>query len=149
MMRYCLHEDFRLEKLPIRYSDGLKEKIEDVIFYNKFEYENLNQWVNDLKGIVSWLSNPAIAWDNRNEFIHHNNGDTYISRYGILFKILNYMDEQGVEHNFVYVLDVGINPQNYNLRVPPYLYENKKTLSITESCIKHIVRETLNQYLHL
>ena len=118
-------------------------------FYNRFDTENLKEWINDLIGITNWVSNPAIAWDNRNEFIHQNNGDTYISRYGILFEILNYVDEQGVEHNFVYVLDVGIYPQNYNLRVPPYLCEDKKIIYITESHIKHIVRDTLRRYLQL
>ena len=92
MIRYCLNEDIRLEKLPVRYSDELKARIEDVVFYNKFESENINQWVNDLKGIVSWLSNPAIAWDNQNEFIHYDDGEIYIKKYGILFEILNYID---------------------------------------------------------
>ena len=149
MIRYCLNEDIRLEKLPVRYSDELKARIEDVVFYNKFESENINQWVNDLKGIVSWLSNPAIAWDNQNEFIHYDDGEIYIKKYGILFEILNYIDMQGVEHNFVYVLDVDINPQDYNLKVPPYLNENKRIIPLTESHIRHIVRETLRRYLQL
>ena len=149
MKRYCLNEDVKLKKLPVRFSDELAEKMDDVVFYNRFEVENLNEWINDIVGITSWLSNPAIAWDNRNVFIHYNNESTYISRYGILFQILNYIDKQGVEHNFVYVLDVDIKPQNYNLRVPPYLCENKKTISITESRIKRVVRETLRQYLQL
>ena len=100
-------------------------------------------------GIVSWVSNLNIAWDNRNEYIHYNNGDTYIPRYGILFEILNYIDGQGLEHNFVYVLDVDINPQDYNLKVPPYLNENKSVISLTESHLRRIVRETLRQYLQL
>ena len=148
MKKYCLKEDIRL-KLPVRFSDKLVEKIDDVNFYNRFETENFNEWINSLMGIVSWVSNLNIAWDNRNEYIHYNNGDTYIPRYGILFEILNYIDGQGLEHNFVYVLDVDINPQDYNLKVPPYLNENKSVISLTESHLRRIVRETLRRYLQL
>lgn len=149
MKRYCLNEDIRLKKLPIRFSDELAEKIDNVNFYNRFETENLSEWINDIMGIINWLSNPVIAWDNHNEFTHNDKGETYIDRYGVLFKIMNNKDEQGREYNFVYVINMTLNIQNYNLRVPPYLCENKKTIFITESRLKHIVRETLRQYLQL
>lgn len=34
MKKYCLNEDVRLKKLPVRFSDELAEKMDDVIFYN-------------------------------------------------------------------------------------------------------------------
>lgn len=55
MKKYCLKEDIRL-KLPVRFSDKLVEKIDDVNFYNRFETENFNEWINSLMGIVSWVS---------------------------------------------------------------------------------------------
>lgn len=159
MKKYYLNEDIRLNKLPIRFSDEIVAKIDDIKFYNRFETENLNEWINDIMSIVRWLSNPVIAWDNNNEFIHNDNGETYIDRYGILFKIMTNKDKQGIEYNFVYVINITLNPQNYNLNVPPYLCENKESkrkkilnsnrIKLNESHIRYILRDVLKQYLQL
>jgi hypothetical protein len=163
MSKYKLNEDKRLDKLPVRYSDELSKKIEEVKFYNMFEVENIEQWINSIKGLVSWVSDPSIAWDNQNKFTHYPNGETYIKRYGLRFSIMTYKDEQGIEHNFVYIITITLNPQDYNLKIPPYLYENKKyksarmvdkkchkdAIRLNESHIRQIVRETLRQYLQL
>lgn len=55
MKMHYLNEDVRLEKLPIIYSDELKTKIEEVIFYNKFEKEILDNWINELEGMTNWV----------------------------------------------------------------------------------------------
>ena len=155
--RYSLNEDTRLAKLPVRYSVNLKEKIEDVISYNRFEKENLDLWLDSLIGLVSWLSNPAIAWDNNNDFIHYDNEDVFIKSYGILFRILTDKDELGAERNFVYVIDIVLSPQNYNLNVPPYITENnntktrynmKQVIRLTEGDLHRIVRQCVNEALN-
>ena len=163
MKMHYLNEDVKLEKLPIIYSDELKTKIEDVIFHNKFEKEILDHWLNELEGMTNWVANRIIAWDNQNKFVHYDDGEIYIKQYGILFKILTNKDDQGVEHNFVCILRMPLNLQNYNLRIPPYLYENKNSqttrmlyknnhkdvIKINELHIRQIVRETLRRYLQL
>ena len=154
MKRYSLNEDTRLAKLPVRYSDNLTEKIEDVISYNRFEKENLDLWLDSLIGLVSWLSNPVIAWDNNNDFIHYDNEDVFIKSYGILFRILTDKDELGAERNFVYVIDIVLSPQNYNLNVPSYLTENNSTkiqynmkqrIRLTEGDLHRIIRKCVNE----
>ena len=156
MKRFYLFEDVRLAKLPVRYSDKLAETIEDIKFYNRFEEESLKQWLNELKGLVSWLSNPVIAWDNHNDFIHFDNGETYIERCGILFKALTDKNGQGIERNFVFVIDIVLTPQDYNLNVPPYINENKKyntmkntknMVRLTESQLHNVINESVKQVL--
>lgn len=68
---------------------------------------------------------------------------------------MNYNDGQGIEHNFVYILNMTLTPQNYGLIVPPYLCENKGTITkmglnikLNENYIRYIVRETQKQFLH-
>ncbi len=154
MRRYCFNEDTRLPKLPVRFSDKLTEKIEDILFYNRFEIDSLKQWLNELEGLVGWVSNPVIAWDNHNDFIHYDDEETYIENYGILFKIITDKDRQGTERNFVYIIDIVLNLQNYNLNVPPYLYENeaqhgkRRNFRLTEVDLCRMVRNCLNEILN-
>ena len=156
MKSFYLNEDNKLMKLPVRYSDKLTEKIEEIIFYNSFEKENLKQFLNDLKGIVNWMSNPVIAWDNNDDFIHYDNEETYIGKYGILFKVLTDRDERGIERNFVYVIDIILAPRDYNLNVPSNIDENKHYITtkdtrnkviLTEGQLHEVIKETVRRIL--
>ncbi len=159
MKRYYLNEDNKLAKLPVRYSNNLTEKIEYIKLYNMLEKEGMERWLNDLKGFVSWLSNPVIAWDNHNDFTHYDNGEISIDKYGILFKVLTDKDEQGNERNFVYVVDMILTPQDYNLNAPSNINENKKNkqyntmnnirkkVKLSESQLCDVIKESVKQVL--
>lgn len=53
------------------------------------------------------------------------------------------------QQSYVYIFRVNLNAIEYGLKLPPSLNENKKIILLTESHIRHIVRETLRQYLQL
>lgn len=95
-----------------------------------------------------YLSNPVLAWDYTNRYSRFPNGGRFIREFdyniGYIIKTNNI-----TQQSYVYVFMVNLNPQEYGLKLPPTLNENKKIIPITECHIKHIVRETLKRYLQL
>ena len=82
MEQYLLKEDKTLDKLEVRFSNEISSVIEDVEFYNKFETEALGQWHVFLNGMISWIANPVIAWDNQNKYQHDSDSTTHIKENG-------------------------------------------------------------------
>lgn len=78
MMEFCLNEDVILTKLIVVLSDDIQERINNIDWYNRNNIDALSQWHNYLDGLVNYISNPVIAWDNMNRYQHFPNGTTII-----------------------------------------------------------------------
>ncbi|MCQ2291670.1 MAG: hypothetical protein MJZ39_00725 [Bacteroidales bacterium] len=78
MMEFCLNEDVILTKLIVVLSDDIQERINNIDWYNRNNIDALSQWHNYLDGLVNYISNPVIAWDNMNWYQHFPNGTTII-----------------------------------------------------------------------
>lgn len=78
MMGFCLNEDVILTKLIVVLSDDIQERINNIDWYNRNNIDALSQWHNYLDGLVNYISNPVIAWDNMNRYQHFPNGTTII-----------------------------------------------------------------------
>ena len=76
--QYWLKEDRTLQKMSVSFSTELSQRIDDIIYYNRNNIDALSQWHNYLDGLVNYISNPVIAWDNMNRYQHFPNGTTII-----------------------------------------------------------------------
>ena len=83
MNRSYLKEDKRFPKLSVRFSPDITYRIESVNAQNYGNQEALSQWNDYIDGIIRYISNPVIAWDNTNRFRHTSNGETYIDEHGM------------------------------------------------------------------
>lgn len=76
--QYWLKEDRTLQKMSVSFSTELSQRIDDIIYYNRNNIDGLSQWHNYLDGLVNYISNPVVAWDNMNWYQHFPNGTTII-----------------------------------------------------------------------
>ena len=68
MKHYLLNEIDLPTKLKVKFSDDITNLIEVIDFYNRFEYEQISEWHSYIKGLIDWISNTVIAWDNTNQY---------------------------------------------------------------------------------
>lgn len=82
MNRNRLYEDRLLTKLPVSFATEISDKINDINWCNHNNIDALFQWHDYLDGLVNYISNPVIAWDNMNRYQHSSNGKTHITELG-------------------------------------------------------------------
>ncbi len=151
---YHLNED-KITKLPVLLSSEVEDLIEDIDYSNRFNENELVQFYCDLEGVIMWISNTSIAWDNSNSFRHFNNGTTYLERFG--FKITYIIKVNETSHqSFVYILTLNFNSDDYGLHIPSYITENNNTkrqntmkqkIRLTEGDLHRIIRNCVNEAL--
>ena len=109
-------------------------------------------WHDYLNGIMNYISNPAIAWDNTNRYIHFPNGATYIKDFD--FNV-GFTIRTNCNKSYVYVFTINLKPEEFGLKVPPILNENKQHTSdkiiyrIKESQLRRIIKESIKQVLSI
>ena len=148
LSHYALKEDRLPSILLVRFSTKISNKINTIITYNQNNIEAITKWREYLEGIKRYLSNPVIAWDYTNRFSRFPNGGRFVREfdYNVAYVIkTNNVTQQA----YVYIFIINLNAEEFGLKLPPTLNENKKIIPLTESYIRHIVRETLRQYLQL
>ena len=143
------------KKIPIMFSSEVEDFIDDIDFHNRFNENELIQFYCGLEGVLLWLSNTSIAWDNSNNFNHLSNGTTYFERFGFNMTYTIKVNEI-TNQSFVYILTLRFNLEDYGLKIPYYITENnntklrsmKKTLiRLTEGDLCHIVKNCINEVL--
>ena len=148
MTQYYIKEDKLPQNLSVRFSAAINERIKTIANFNRYNTEAMFQWYNYLDGIKRYLSKRTIAWDNMGRYTRWPNGTRFISDlgYNVGYSILN---DKITNKDFVYIFKVNLAPEEYGLKLPPTLNENKKIIPLTESHIRQMVRETLRRYLQL
>lgn len=146
-----LEEDKLPAKLPVRFSNELVNKLEDIEWYNRNNTEGLFQFHDYLDGMTMWISNTSIAWDNTNHFQHHPNGSTHVrtNGYDVTYTIkINKRTNQ----TYVYVFDIGFDIEDFGLNNPDNIWESqnkpsKRVYRLTESQLHSIIGEVIKEIL--
>ena len=139
-MRYLLKEVYSPPKLPIYFSREINNEIETIKAYNENNIEAIKQWQDYLIGMKSYISCPAIAWDNMGRYpkLRNNYRVKYINDFdynvGLIIKT-----NMATNQTYVVIFKANLNPEEFGLIVPPNINENKKT--------NQIISEVINQYL--
>ena len=94
--------------------------------------------------MIDYLSNPVIAWDYVGRHTQFPNGAKFIRdfNYNIGYTIKT---NDTSNRTYVYVFMLNLNPEEFGLKVPPTLKENK--IVLTESNLRKIISETLKRLL--
>ena len=152
MIEYCINEDKLPPKLPVIFSKKITNEIDVIGYYNRNSDDKLSMWHDYLNGIMNYISNPAIAWDNTNRYIHFPNGATYIKDFD--FNV-GFTIRTNCNKSYVYVFTINLKPEEFGLKVPPILNENKQHTSdkiiyrIKESQLRRIIRESIKKVLNI
>jgi len=142
MKCHYLKEDKRPQKIPVRFSNEVAERISYIDWKNYNNIESIVQLHNYIVGLISWLSNPVIAWDYLNKYQHSKNGTTRIVEHGydVSFRL------NSDDNNILYILILGIN---INVDEFGLIQENIQLKQISESQLRRIIRESIKKVLNI
>ncbi len=156
MKRYYIIEDKLPRKLLVKFSATIYKQINSIAYFNRNNIEVLSQWYDYLNGIKTYLSNPSIIWDNTGRYIQWQNGARFINDFGynVAYSIVN---DTTTNKNFVYVFKVNLALEEFDLKVPPLLTENKHIVRLTDSdlkfiiteCVRRVIRDIYSKKLHI
>lgn len=153
-MEFCLNEDVILTKLIVVLSDDIQERINNIDWYNRNNIDALSQWHNYLDGLVNYISNPVIAWDNMNRYQHFPNGTTHITELGYDVTFMVKMNKK-THQSYVFVCEINLNAEEFGLEQPS-LFETqqhhdltKRRIRLTESDLYGIVQECVHRILNV
>ena len=152
MTRHWLYEDKLPSKLLVIFSKNIKNEIDIIDKYNQNNHEGLLQLHDYLDGIRNYISNPVIAWDYTNRCQHFPNGTRLLRDFdynvGYTIKTNNQTQQA-----YVYIFMVNLKPEEFDLKVPPTLTENRQHLHhiyrINESQLRNIIKESIKKILNI
>lgn len=142
MNRYCVKEDKRLPKLSVRFSPDIAARIETVNARNFDNQEALSQWNDYIDGIIQYISNPVIAWDNTNRFHHTSNKETFIDEMGMDIGFI--IETDSTTNQYVYVFYLDLKTEDYGLNESI----KKKSVIVTEAKLRRIISESIRRVLY-
>jgi len=146
-MKLYLNEDTLPKKLEVKFSNEISNLIEDVDFQNQFEIETITNWHNYIEGLICWISNPVIAWDNTNKYEHdYANNITHINDNGYDVTFMFNTDK-----TCLIIIKANLKYEEYGLEYSS-LYENHSTRKkhiLNESQLRRIIRESIKRYLKI
>ena len=146
MTHRLLKEDKLPPKLPVRLSTNVYRQIDVIDNYNQKNATGINQWYHYIDTIIGHISNPAIAWDYAGILTHFPNGaismTDFNSNVGFIVRTNNLTNQA-----YVYVFKMDLKPEEFGLKVPPTLKENKNII-LTESQLRNIIRRTILDVLY-
>lgn len=127
-----------MAKLPVVFSPEISQSIDNVYRRNYDNQEALAEWKNYIDGVIGYISNPVIAWDNVGRYPHFPNGAICVNDFGYNAAFIvktNFKTNQP----FVYLFKLNLNLEDFGLKMPPLKEES--LLSVTKSDIKNMVLE--------
>lgn len=142
MNHYCIKEDKRLPKLSVRFSQEITSGIESVNARNYDNQEALSEWNDYIDGIIRYISNPVIAWDNMNRFHHTSNRETFIDEMGMDVGFI--IETDSTDNQYVYVFYLDLKTEDYGL----YESVRMKSVVLTELDLRMMVRECVCRILN-
>ncbi len=151
---YKLNEDRLPSKLTVLFSKKIRMEIEAIEIHNQRNSEGLYKWRDYLNGITNYISNPVIAFDYTNRYSKFPNGAIYNRDFdynvGYVVKTNN-----STNQSFVYVFMVNLKPDEFGLKVPSNIKENKqynayrmkRTICLTESELERIIDKSVRRII--
>lgn len=152
MIEHRINEDKFPPKLSVIFSKKITNEIDAIDYYNRNNYDKLSMWHDYIDGIRNYISNPVIAWDNTNRYIHFPNGATYIRDFN--FNV-GFTIKTNSNKTYVYVFTINLKPAEFGLKVPQTLNENKQHTStkivyrMKESQLRRIIQESIKKVLNI
>ena len=142
MKRCYINEDRKLTKLPVRLSEKLQIKIENVLKNNQDNIEYLNQWYENIESVKNHLSNPVIAWDNTGSHNYTEDGEVTCNIFGydVVYMI---RIKPTPPRNYVYIININLKPEVFGLNENAY----RKLQLIIKGCVRSVIKESLNKQL--
>ena len=119
MRRSFIFDNYKRPKLPVIFSSEIIEKIDLIELANHDDKEMLSNFYDYIESVKNYISNPVIAWDYMNRYIHLKNGAVHIKELGYDVTFFLVADE----FNYLYVFDLCLNPEGCEWVVPPHLEE--------------------------
>lgn len=147
MKQHCLKEDKLPPKLIVYFTSNIKSKIEHIAQYNQKNIEGKAQWKKYLRWISNYIANPTIAWDYSNQFKHTSNGTVHFRNFGYKVDYIVKIDKE-VNQAYICIMKIDFNLAEFGLEMPPLLNENKRTIQLTESQLRNIIRRTILDALY-
>lgn len=154
MKQKCLKEDRLPSKLPVVLSKNINTQITAIESYNHNNVDGLSQLHEYLNVLRNYISNPSIAMDYANRYHCTKNGAIYMSELGfnVLFMV---MTNNRTQQAYVYIIKLKLNPEEFGLKVPPTLNENKQHTStkivyrMKESQLRRLIQESIKKVLSI
>lgn len=155
-MNLCyIKEDTLPKKLSVIFSKEITTNIDTIYKYNQSNNEALSQWYDYIEGIKRYISNPSIAWDYANQHLKYPNGTRFVRNFNIGYTVKT--NDYGA---YVYIFQMDLKPQEFGLKVPPTIKENKQVFNrtnimktnknvvrLSESKLRNIISETVKKVL--
>ena len=151
MRRNRLNEDWYVPKLPVKFSNKINNMIRLIESYNEDDFQSLSNWTDYLISVKDYISNRVIAWDYNSKHIRFPNGTFFIRDFG--YNVGYTIKTNKQNQTYVYVFMMNLKPEEFGLKVPTKLEENKqicklpKRICLTESQLKYIIKETIIRIL--
>ena len=153
MQRYQLNENKLPYRLFVKFSQKIVNDINQIYSYNINNDEAISQWSDYLEWIKDYLSNPSIAWDYANRYTRFPNGAIYLSDFHCnVGYAIQYT--RNTQQPYVYIFMANLKPEEYGLKVPPTLNENKQPTNrivyhLKEYQLRRIIRESIKKVLNI
>lgn len=146
MIQYRLNEDKYLSKLSVRFSYKLFKEIKEIENYNQNNPQTLSLWLEYLNEAKNYISNRAIAWNYNRRNIKFPNGTFFIKDfdYNIGYTIKTNIETNGA---YVYIFMMNLKLEEFGLKAPIALKENKSTIILKESQLHFIIREAIKKIM--
>lgn len=156
-MNLCyIKEDTLPKKLSVIFSKEITSNIDTIYEYNLSNNAALSQWYDYIEGIKRYISNPSIAWDYANQHLKYPNGTRFVRNFNIGYTVKT--NDYGA---YVYIFQMDLKPQEFGLKVPPTIKENKQesnrtnimktnknVVRLTESNLRNIIAESVKRVLN-
>ena len=156
-MEIKLYEDTLPKSLNVIFSSKINKEIIFIKNYNQNNTEALAKWYNYIEEIKKYVSNRSIAWDYADRIRTFRNGTKFIGDFNYN---VGYTVKWNSHEAYVYIFMINLNPQEFGLKIPPTLKENKtiytntimntqnkQTVRLTETQLKRIINESVKQIL--
>ena len=148
MIKTYLNEENLPPKLPVSFSAEIRNNINLIKDYNQNNRDALYQWGDYIDNLKNYISNRKIAWDYANRYVHFPNGAVHLVElgYDVTF-IVSFDRTRNV--NYVYVFKLDLKLEEFGLKIPPTLNENKKkTIRLTETEFKQMLVECITKIIN-
>lgn len=148
MTGYSLQEDKLPPKLPFVLSAKIRSQIFLIDDYNQDMPDQVLQWHHYIEWMASYISNPAIAFDYANRYVHYRNGAMHISELTInATVIVKYTAKKGA---YVYIFKLDLKPEDFGLKLPPFEIaegiSSQNANKVMDDTLKRIVKDELMRY---
>lgn len=146
-MKLPITEDKLPQTLPVYLSAEIQNRMDFIKNYNQDNPNGLSQWEEYIEFLKRYISNPSIAYDYANKYSHYRNGAVHIAELGYDVTFIVTLNKAQTR-SFVYVFKLNLNPQEFGLKIPQPIPENKQQIiRLTEAQFMNLLTECISEII--